>query len=386
MTQLFVVPMTLVFLVLSPAACALGVLRGIVRDEPVVANPTELGTVKWERSFEAAAARAKSSGKPIFILFSEVPGCATCKNFGERVMSHSLIVEAIESLFVPLAVYSNVEGADRATLESFGEPTWNNPVVRIVSADRTMLTPRVDGDYTAEGVVRAMIKSLESAKREVPTYLRTLNEECRAMNGKSSQAVFAVHCFWEGEERIGTVPGVVKSRIGFLDGHEVVEVEYVPSVLSFKSLRERLASMSCATRIYARDAEQASSKPSGANDSLSVKRSDEAVRLDAVQKHHLSHTTFKHVPMTELQASRLNASIARRAQHHDVLSPRQIDAHAAVEAHPNAAWPVLIGVDLAKAWEQFESVRRGLATSGTSKERSKLPDSDASNVAKPAEK
>jgi hypothetical protein len=39
-------------------------------------NPVEVGKVKWERDYESALTSAKKSGKPVFLLFQEVPGCA----------------------------------------------------------------------------------------------------------------------------------------------------------------------------------------------------------------------------------------------------------------------------------------------------------------------
>lgn len=36
--------------------------------------PKELGTVRFERDLDAALAAAKASGKPVFLLFQEVPG------------------------------------------------------------------------------------------------------------------------------------------------------------------------------------------------------------------------------------------------------------------------------------------------------------------------
>jgi hypothetical protein len=38
------------------------------------AAPVELGTVEWQRDYEKAAAESKKSGKPVFLLFQEVPG------------------------------------------------------------------------------------------------------------------------------------------------------------------------------------------------------------------------------------------------------------------------------------------------------------------------
>ena len=37
-------------------------------------NPVEIGTVHWGRDFDAALNMSAESGKPVFILFQEVPG------------------------------------------------------------------------------------------------------------------------------------------------------------------------------------------------------------------------------------------------------------------------------------------------------------------------
>ena len=75
-------------------------------------QPEELGAVNWQRNFEQSFAEAERIGKPVFILFQEVPGCSTCRNYGNNVLSHPLIVEAIETLFVPIVVYNNKGGKD----------------------------------------------------------------------------------------------------------------------------------------------------------------------------------------------------------------------------------------------------------------------------------
>lgn len=37
-------------------------------------QPIELGTVKWKRDLPETLADAKKSGKPVLLLFQEVPG------------------------------------------------------------------------------------------------------------------------------------------------------------------------------------------------------------------------------------------------------------------------------------------------------------------------
>ncbi len=41
---------------------------------PLWAGPVELGTVKWGRDYEAGLKTVKESGKPMLLLFQEVPG------------------------------------------------------------------------------------------------------------------------------------------------------------------------------------------------------------------------------------------------------------------------------------------------------------------------
>ena len=38
------------------------------------AAPVELGKVKWERKLEPALEKSAKDGKPVFLLFQEIPG------------------------------------------------------------------------------------------------------------------------------------------------------------------------------------------------------------------------------------------------------------------------------------------------------------------------
>ncbi|MEZ4951027.1 MAG: hypothetical protein R2784_16825 [Saprospiraceae bacterium] len=79
------------------------------------------------------------------------------------VMSITM-VEAIETCFVPLAIYNNKQGADATVLKKYNEPSWNNPVVRIVNQEGDNLVARIGGNYEKLAVCQAMIAALE--KRE----------------------------------------------------------------------------------------------------------------------------------------------------------------------------------------------------------------------------
>ncbi len=138
------------------------------------AGPRELGNVGWERSLDAGLAEAARSGRPVFLLFQEVPGCATCVGFGETVLSDPLMVEAIETEFVPVAIYNNRPGDDARVLKRFGEPPFNNPVVRFVDAEGRDLVPREPRVWSKRGIAARMGEALRAAGRPVPPYLALL--------------------------------------------------------------------------------------------------------------------------------------------------------------------------------------------------------------------
>ncbi len=91
------------------------------------------------------------------------------------MLSHPLIVEAAETLFTPVCVYNNTEGdADDAVRRAFEERAWNNPVVRIVAADRTDLVPRIANAWTTAALAAGMVAGLGDS---APGWLRLLASE-----------------------------------------------------------------------------------------------------------------------------------------------------------------------------------------------------------------
>ena len=64
----------------------------------------ELGKISWYRSYQVALEQSALKNKPVLILFQEVPGCATCRNYGLNVLSHPLMIKAVENEFIPLAI------------------------------------------------------------------------------------------------------------------------------------------------------------------------------------------------------------------------------------------------------------------------------------------
>jgi len=282
----------------------------------------ELGKVKWLRNYDEAVQMATEKDKPIFILFQEVPGCSTCKNYGKDVLSNPLIVEAIEDLFIPLAIHNNKQGADEKILKKFGEPSWNNPVVRIISSDEKQLVPRVAREYSATQLVAAMNAALAEDNREIPGYLNLLQEELTAHASGLQETYFSMYCYWSGEKNIAKQSGVAYTEAGFMDGKEVVRVLYSPSLVSYEHLLEEASRVQCASSSYSDDRRElaVSKKVLGSGKQYGTKK----YRKAHDDKYYLNRSNLKEINLTDLQKSRINSMLGEGLDPSDLLSPRQL--------------------------------------------------------------
>ncbi len=227
----------------------------------------------------------------------------------------------MQSEFVPVAVYNNRGGADAAALQRYGEPAWNNPVMRFFAPDGAELLERRDGIWDSAGIAARLVAALERAGEPVPGYLAVAAQEVQAW--QAERATFAMHCFWQGEAALGGLDGVVATRVGWLDGLEVVEVHYLSARLRYEELLERAIGFDCAQRVFAHTDAQ-----------LEVARKrvgKRAVRTDDVardaktsdRKWHLQRSALRWLPLTPTQAARLNADLASGGDTSRWLSPRQ---------------------------------------------------------------
>lgn len=263
-------------------------------------NPVELGDVHWLRSMEEAQAKSKAENKIILILFQEIPGCETCRNYGHEVLTNPLIVETIETYFIPLAIYNNKGGADEVVLKKYNEPAWNNPVVRAVDLYGRDVAVRLSGNYSAAGLASWMTQILIKNKGRAPQYLQLLTDELMSLQRKTASVTYSMYCFWTGEALFGKLNGVIKTTAGYQDGKEVVTVEYNPSVITLKQLDEIAGQNKCSAM------------------------SAGSFRPDATPKYYLSNSKYKSVPMTELQKCRVNSALAEGQDPGKYLSPRQL--------------------------------------------------------------
>ena len=302
------------WVLLLAAAVSLGVFwdRG---------TPRELGQVRWERDLDAALARGADEGRPLFVLFQEVPGCSTCVSFGEQVLSHPLLVEAIETEFVPVFVYNNKGGRDAELLARFGEPSWNNPVVRFLDPEGRDLIARRAGVWAPHAIGARMVAALESSGRPVPEYLRAAVDEARPRY--TERARFGMYCYWSGEACLGEIRGVVGSQTGHLGGAEVVELEFDPDLVSYDDLVALARRRGCADRVFALSTSQRDIARQLFGDRVTSDSGPLRVARARDQKYYLRRSPLKKLELTPRQALRANAAVAAGLDPAPHLSPRQ---------------------------------------------------------------
>lgn len=302
-------------------SCGLALTLSIAKKDAPREQPVEVGDVAWGRDLDAALAQSRKSNKPVLVLFQEVPGCAGCKKFGGEVLTHPLLVEAIEDEFEPVLVYNNKSGGkDAQLLKRFEEPAWNFQVIRFLSADGSDVIERKDRIWTLEAVAARMVEALAASGRDVPNYLKGL-----APKQKPATAAFAMHCFWTGEHELGKIDGVVSTEAGWLDGHEVTLVRYLPEEIDLPALARRAAAVKCARKVYVDS--PAERRNLAGLDGLKLevgeigtgyraaKASDQSKQIEALDLDKIRG-------LTELQRTKLNSLLrADRKQALEWLSP-----------------------------------------------------------------
>ena len=287
------------------------------------ATPPELGRIPWKRDFDAAQDLAMESKRPLLVLFDEVPGCATCQNFGREALSHPIVVDAAKE-FVPVLVRNNVgRGGDRELLERFHEPAWNNPVVRMMRADGTDLVPRETGDWSTEALVRRMTAALQQNGQAVPKWLELVNAEYNP--AQPSTVTVAMACYWEGEQKLGAIDGVIGSSIGMLKGREVVKLRFDAERVRFEKLLGEAMEMQCASRVYVQDPTQAEAAAEVVGPDRVV-QTDKAVDESVQQQFHLHRRPeYYFLPLTASQATRLNSILANAPRILDESDRQRVD-------------------------------------------------------------
>lgn len=286
-------------------------------------NPLEVGDVAWGRDYQQALSKSRASGKPLFLLFQEVPGCIGCKNFGQEVLSHPLLVEAIEDEFIPVLVFNNrSDGSDAELLKHFKEPAWNYQVIRFVDSNGKDLIPRKDKIWTIGAVSARMVEALSAADRPVPRYLHAVALENN--NEALGIAAFSMACFWTGEYKLGKMNHMVTTEAGWYDHREITLISYDKNSISLQNIVDQAIAERCAQSVYITGPEEIEKSR------LPVKKFVQAKYRKAQksdQKKQLQQWLTRNpaLHLTPMQLMKLNSFLADDPEHaFSWLSPRQL--------------------------------------------------------------
>jgi hypothetical protein len=229
-------------------------------------------------------------------------------------------VKTIADEFVAVAVANNIKGADAEILARFKEPAWNNPIVRLLDADEKDIVPRQE-DYSAHVLMKRMTAALEKSKRAVP---KELTAAATGVAIKPETAVFAMHCYWVGEAKLGLLDGVVGTRIGELQKQEVVEVTFDTNIIDFSTLLKKAMKIDCAHRVFARTEDQfkLAEKLVGKK----ATRTDDPIDAKTQQQWHMAKFHLYHyLPLSAYQATKVNAMIAHERLPDEYLGTEQLE-------------------------------------------------------------
>ena len=261
-------------------------------------------------------------------------------------MSHPLLVEAIESEFVPLLIHNNAGGKDAKILKQFNEPSWNNPVVRYLNSAGNDLIPRKDGVWDTGATTARIIDALRAAKRPVPEYLKLVASETK---GRSEIATFAMSCFWQGEVELGALQGVKQTRAAWYGGKEVVDVAFDPQQVNFETLLKTARKLHCASTVFTHNSKQHEiARRLVGKEAIAVPKAEfSRPAKPSDQKYYLNHSALRYLPLTPMQTVRVNSALQKQRDYREHLSPRQQQLAQrilkAVKDNPN----VLDGLKLA---------------------------------------
>ena len=293
----------------------------------------ELGSVSWYRNYDEALAVGEKSGKPIFILFQEVPGCSTCQNYGKNVLSNPLLVDIIENEYVPLAIYNNKGGDDAKILNKYKEASWNNPVIRVVNANGKDLVTRLSGNYSKAGLASYIRTSLTLHRGQLPVYVDLITKEFCINSRDTKEIYYSMYCFWTGEAALGNIDGVVSTSPGFMNGKEVVKLSYNPEEVSEQEI----------TKTAKRNHFTFVNDPSN-------------FRIDKDPQYHLKRSVYKYLALSPLQRTKINTAISKRKNPDIYLSPTQLKWKENIQNNNSISGrSALYNIPIKKAWKQMIS-------------------------------
>ena len=261
----------------------------------------ELGKVTWLRDYKEALGQSQLTNKPVLLFFQEIPGCATCVNYGRDVLSHPLMVEFIENEFIPLAIFNNRPGKDSAILALYNEPSWNNPVAHFVDGKGKDIIPKLANNYQPLSMYNKLVEALTKLGRPIPKYALLLGDDLKMKYGNLKTTIYETPCFWSGETTLAMHPAVKYTEAGKIGIAEVVKVYFDNSQASLEQLNN-----------FATE------------EGFFQIGKHEHYQVDKSPQYYISKSAFRSLPLSKAQRAKINVAIPYKELPTEYLSPKQL--------------------------------------------------------------
>ncbi|KAL7575779.1 hypothetical protein ACA910_003108 [Epithemia clementina (nom. ined.)] len=312
----------------------------------------ELGYMQFDcQTVGEAQPLALASGKPMLAIETRLPGDSDA---GKNVFSHPLVVEACQSLFIPVVRVVREEEDEAQRRRSMGTGAafvQRAPSGKSCRTKAAFLDPRsgailaepLYGDrLTLPYMVATMVDVLQNWKScpAVPKFLSLLCEEetgkvdmsVNSQNGiktKDYSAFFATDDNALCEVEFAGLDGVFATRAVFIVGRRGVEISYDSRKIAFCSLVRHALKQDLASVVYyqtndekrAAEVEIARIEQS----SVTLDMFEGGLQPDYDPKRALRKTPLRFVPMLDIQATRANRLVhmGRFDEAMHLLSPQQ---------------------------------------------------------------
>lgn len=131
---------------------------------------------------------------------------------------------------------------------------------------------------------------------------------------------------------MGSLESVLGTRAAWIGKHEVVEVSFRSSEAAYAGLLAAAVEKGCAARVWTTTDAQHEVATKRVGDR--AERFDGEVRVakDSDQLYYLERSAYRHLPLTPLQARRVNGALFVKGEPKEWLSPRQGELLTSIEA------------------------------------------------------
>jgi len=121
-------------------------------------KPVELGDIEWlpASQFRLSKIQSQKTGRPILVLFAEVPGEMETKDFGQEVLQDPKVVQYVQDRFIPVHINTGSEsmvGADASIAKQMKERSNFKPVLRVLTSEGDDVINRIADITTPEEVL-----------------------------------------------------------------------------------------------------------------------------------------------------------------------------------------------------------------------------------------